>query len=211
MQASLPITIFRWIAVLPASVAGSAIIPVVAIFLRVNIVNLASGGPPSGWRGTVLEWIDLWFVNFLAGALFVLIGYFVAPTFKRTVAAIFCFFSICFAALTLSMWGEVQASTYFELTAIVVGSVGALGFGFVWRGTELSRNPETPLETASEQTAVSRKGQDEGIERVSPSDNEEIICECPNCGSRVHLPQKHLGKRGRCSHCEEIFEATLPE
>ncbi len=42
-------------------------------------------------------------------------------------------------------------------------------------------------------------------------ENEIVSCSCPNCGSNVRVPRKHLGKRGRCSHCDEIFEAVLHE
>lgn len=60
----------------------------------------------------------------------------------------------------------------------------------------------------SERQRSGGNGETEGIQR---NDKELESCVCPICGSNVRVPREHIGKRGRCSNCEEIFEARLPE
>src|SRR5262245_64135974 len=35
-------------------------------------------------------------------------------------------------------------------------------------------------------------------------------CTCPTCGSRLTLPEEHVGRRVSCPKCSAQFEATAP-
>ncbi len=35
---------------------------------------------------------------------------------------------------------------------------------------------------------------------------EKIACACPHCGRKYRLPAKHIGTKGKCAGCQNVFE-----
>src|SRR5262245_32857778 len=40
---------------------------------------------------------------------------------------------------------------------------------------------------------------------------EMMVISCPDCGTRMKVPEATIGKKLRCKSCEKIFVAKLPE
>lgn len=103
--------LFRWIAFLPASIAGIIIVPI--------IVDIANSLAPEWWRGTIMEFIK----SAAGGAAFVAFGALTAPKYQFNVSIAL---TVLFGIIGGFLFSKIESSG-FNIANIIFGIIGAFG------------------------------------------------------------------------------------
>lgn len=104
-------TRFRWIAFLPASIAGIIVVPI--------IIDIANSLAPEWWRGTIMEFIK----SAAGGAAFVAFGALTAPKHQFNVSI---GLTVLFGIIGGFLFGKIESSG-FNMANIIFGISGAFG------------------------------------------------------------------------------------
>lgn len=115
-------TLFRWIAFLPASIAGIIIVPV--------IIDVANSLAPEWWRGTIMEFIK----SAAGGAAFVAFGALTAPKHQFNVSIAL---TVIFSIISGFLFGKIESSGL-NIANIVLGIIGAFGACIYIKGKKAS-------------------------------------------------------------------------
>ncbi|MDP2760948.1 MAG: hypothetical protein Q8O64_11195 [Sideroxyarcus sp.] len=104
-------TPFRWIAFLPASIAGIIIVPI--------IVDIANSFAPEWWRGTIMEFIK----SAAGGAAFVAFGALTAPKHQFNISIAL---TVLLGIIGGFLFSKIESSG-FNIANIIFGIIGAFG------------------------------------------------------------------------------------